>query len=53
MLKSNRLPLNSRTGALILLLIVSLVLLPIVVYVVGDVVVGDYAGSSGLLGFIE
>jgi hypothetical protein len=52
MIKSNRLRLKPRTTAVIVLLLVSFILLPLIVYVVGRIVVGDYEGSSGLLGFI-
>jgi predicted Na+-dependent transporter len=52
MIKSNRLRLKPRTRAVIVLLLVSFILLPLIVYVVGRIVVGDYEGSSGLLGFV-
>ncbi len=52
MIKSNRSPLNARVSAIFLLLLVSFVLLPAIVYFVGGIVVGEYEGSSGLLGFI-
>jgi len=49
---SNRSPPSSRARAIILLLLVSFVLLPMTVYFVGGIVVGDFEGSSGMLGFI-
>jgi len=52
MIKSNERSLVARirTGGLALLL--SFVLVPVTAYIGGSVVVGDYEGQSGLLGYL-
>jgi len=52
MIKSNERPLAARvrTGGLALLL--SFVLVPVFAYIGGSLVVGDYEGQSGLLGYL-
>ncbi|MFQ5636227.1 MAG: hypothetical protein ACE5G3_12970 [Gammaproteobacteria bacterium] len=52
MIKSNERPLAARARTVALALLLSFMLIPVCAYVAGSLVVGDYEGPSGLLGYL-
>lgn len=52
MIKSNTRPLAARLRTAALALLLSLVIVPVCAFIGGSLVVGDYEGQSGLLGYL-
>lgn len=52
MIKSNEISSAARLRPALLALLLSLVLVPVCAYIGGSLVVGEYEGASGLLGYL-